>query len=96
MQGPSCAVEKDLAGAGELDGVRGADKESVAEDLFELADLLGEWRLGEMKTVGGAAEVELFGYCDKVAEVAKFNIAIHMLKIIIGTNRILDVWMCWR
>jgi hypothetical protein len=41
----------------------------VAEDVLKLADLLGERRLGEMKTVGGAAEVELFGDCDKIAKM---------------------------
>lgn len=57
LQGAARAVEKYLTGAGEPDGSRGADEESVAEDLFEFADLLGERRLGEMETVGGAAEV---------------------------------------
>jgi hypothetical protein len=39
----------------------------MAENLFELADLLRERRLGEMEAKGGAAEVELFGDGDEVA-----------------------------
>jgi hypothetical protein len=93
LQGAASAVEEDLAGAGEPDGSRGAGEEGVAEDLFELADLLGEWRLGEMEANGGATEVELFGDCDKVTEMAKLYILIHMPVVIIAMNKILDVWM---
>jgi hypothetical protein len=70
LQGAAGAVKKGLAGAGEFDGAGGAGEEGVAEDVFELANLLREWRLGDMKTVGGAAEVQLLGYGDKVAEMA--------------------------
>jgi hypothetical protein len=63
----------------------------MAEDLFELADLLRERRLGQMETVGGAAEVELFGDRNEVTEMAQFDISIHTPEIIIGTNKILDV-----
>ena len=44
-QGAACALEEGDAGVGEGNGAGGADEESVAEDLFELADLLGERRL---------------------------------------------------
>jgi hypothetical protein len=70
LQGAAGAVEKSLAGAGEFDGAGGAGEEGVAEDVFELANLLGERRLGDVKAVGGTAEVELLGYGDEVAEVA--------------------------
>jgi hypothetical protein len=44
-----------------------------------------------MKTVGGAAEVKLFGDCDEVTEMAQFDISIHTLEIIMRTNKILDI-----
>jgi hypothetical protein len=66
-QGAAGALEEYLACAGEADGAGGAGEEGVSEDLFELADLLGERWLGEMKALGGAAEVELFCYGDEVA-----------------------------
>ena len=55
-----------------------ACKEPVTEDLFELADLLREWRLGEMQTERGAAEVQLLGDGDEVAQVAEFDFLIHI------------------
>jgi hypothetical protein len=42
----------------------------------------------------GATEVQLFGYGYEVTEMAQLDIAIHTLKIIIGMNKILDVWVC--
>jgi hypothetical protein len=64
----------------------------VADDVFELADLLGERRLGEVESLGGASEVEFFGDGDEVSEMAEFNLAIHISKIIIAMNKILDIW----
>ena len=69
-EGAACAFEEGDAGVGEGDGARGADEEGVAEDLFEFADLLGERRLREVETFGGATEVKLLGDGDEVAEVA--------------------------
>jgi hypothetical protein len=63
-------LEKDLASACELDGARGAKEESVAKNLLELSNLLGERRLGEMKALRCATEVQLLGDGDKVAEMA--------------------------
>ena len=45
-----------------------------------------------MQAGSGAAEVELFSDSDKVAQVAKLDVAIHMLQIIIELNKILDRW----
>jgi hypothetical protein len=39
--------------------------------------------------------MQLLGDGDKVAQVAKFKVAIHSLKIIILTNKILDVSLTW-
>ena len=72
------AFEEGGSGGGEGDGARGAVEERVAEDGFEFADLLGERRLREMETQGGAAEVEFFRYGDEVAEVAEFDLCIHI------------------
>jgi hypothetical protein len=76
-EGALGAFEEVLAGGGEADGARGAVEERVAKDLFELADLLGERRLGEVETLGGTAEVQLFGDGDEVAEVAELDVSIH-------------------
>jgi hypothetical protein len=63
----------------------------MSEDLFELTDLLRQGRLGEVKAQRGASEVQLLCDRDEVAEMAKFNVSIHILKIIMRTNKILDV-----
>jgi hypothetical protein len=69
-QSAAGAFKEDFAGAGEFYGARGAGEEGVAHDGFELADLLGEGRLGEVESLGSAAEMEFFGYGGEVAEVA--------------------------
>lgn len=45
-----------------------------------------------MQACSGAAEVEFVRDGDKVAQVAELDVAIHMLKIIIKLNKILDRW----
>ena len=46
-----------------------------------------------MEALGRSSKVEFFSDGDEVAEMAEFDIAIiHMLEIIIRTNKILDVW----
>ena len=75
-EGAPGALEEDFAGGCELDCARCAEEERVAEDLFELADLLREWGLSEVESAGGASEVELFGDGDEVAEMAEFYVAI--------------------
>lgn len=64
-------VEEDVTSAGELDCAGGADEEGIAENLFELADLLGQGRLGEMEAVRGMAKVKFLCHGDEVAEMAK-------------------------
>jgi hypothetical protein len=90
-KGAAGAVEEDFAGAGEADGAGGSGEERVADDVFELTDLLRERWLGEVKTLGGSAEVQLFGDGYKVAEMAEFDLSIHISEIIIATNKILDI-----
>ena len=45
-----------------------------------------------METAGRPAEMQFFGDRDKIAEVPEFDDAIHMQYILIGTNKILDIW----
>lgn len=90
-EGTVGAFEEGFAGLGESDGAGGAGEERVAEEIFEAANLLREWGLGDVKPEGGAAEVEFLGYGDEVAEMAEFDILIHISNIIIGRNNILDV-----
>ena len=45
-----------------------------------------------MQPLGCVTEVELFCDGDEVTEMAELDIAIHMLKIIIELNKILDRW----
>jgi hypothetical protein len=71
-------VEEDFACSGEADGTRGSREQLVADDLFEFADLLRERRLSEMEAQSGTTEVKLLGDSDKISEVSKFNVAIHI------------------
>jgi hypothetical protein len=73
----ACALEEDFSSAGETDGARGPCEERVAKDVFELADLLREGRLGKVQALGSATEVKLFGDGYEVAEMAEFDVAIH-------------------
>jgi hypothetical protein len=43
------------------------------ELLFELAYLLTEWRLADVEAYCGAAEVQLFGDGDKIAQMSKLH-----------------------
>lgn len=69
-------------------GFAAALKELAAEAGFEFLDLLGERRLGDADALGGASEVELFGYGEEVAELAKVG-RVHMK--IISTVSILNI-----
>lgn len=73
-----CAFQKDFAGAGKFYGTRCPEEEGITENLFELADLLREWGLGEVKAECCASEVQLLGDCDEVAQVAKLDVSIHI------------------
>ena len=44
-----------------------------------------------MKAQSGAAEVQLLGDGDEVAQVAKLDFLIHTQYILIRTNKILDI-----
>src|SRR5580692_1090573 len=66
-QSSPCSLQKDFSRAGKFYRTRCPEEEWVAQDLFELADLLREGRLCEMKAQRCASEVQLLSYCDEVA-----------------------------
>jgi hypothetical protein len=88
---PARTLQQGLAGGGQAYGARSADKERVSEQLFQLAYLLGEGRLGKMEALRCASKVQLLGNRDKVAKMSQFDIPIHIQKILIELNKILDV-----
>src|SRR5258708_886471 len=90
-QGALGAFEEDPACCGKGDGAGGSFEKGVAEDFFELANLLREGRLSEVKAQSGAAEVEFFGDCNEVAQMAKFDFRIQTWQVLISLNKILDI-----
>ena len=67
------AVEERTTGVGQAHLPRGADEQLGTQLLLELADGDAQRRLGHVQTLGGAAEVELLGHRDEVAQVAKLE-----------------------
>ena len=61
-----CSLQKDFSGAGKFYSTRRPEEEWIAKDLFEFADLLREWRLGEVKAQRSASEVQFLSHCDEV------------------------------
>ncbi|MFZ0088473.1 MAG: hypothetical protein WAL63_03130 [Solirubrobacteraceae bacterium] len=57
------------AGGGERDVTAGALKQRHAQVGFEGADGLAQGRLGDVKPLGGASEVQLVGDGDEVAQL---------------------------
>ncbi len=78
----ACPLEVGPAGLGEVDAAGGAVEQLDAELGFQLADLLGERRLGHVEPLGGATEVTLLGHRHEVPKVAQ----IHMWSISIGSD----------
>lgn len=62
------AGQQQLSGVGQFHLAGGADQQLGIQGLFELLDLLGEWRLRYMQARRRAAEVALFGDRDEVAD----------------------------
>jgi hypothetical protein len=67
------ALEEHRAGRSELDAARGPVGQRFAELGLKAADLLRQRRLGDVKALGGAAEVPLLGDRDEVAEVSQLH-----------------------
>lgn len=72
-QGPPGALEQRPAGFGESDLPGAAAQHVGAELLLELADRDAQGWLGHVQSVGGAAEVQLLGDCDEIAQVAQLH-----------------------
>jgi hypothetical protein len=75
-QSAAGTLEEDFASGCELHCAGCSVKEGVAEDLFELADLLREWWLCEMKAICCAAEVEFFSNCDEIAQMSQLDVTV--------------------
>jgi hypothetical protein len=63
-------VEKDSSGLGENNSSLVADEERNAKVVFKLADLPAQRRLGNVQFLRGLAEIKVFSYCEKVANVS--------------------------
>jgi hypothetical protein len=88
---PACTLQEGLAGSGQAYGAGGAVEEWISQQLFEPAYLLGERRLGKMEALRCASKVQLLGDRDKVTKMSQFDVPIHIQKILIQLNKILDV-----
>jgi hypothetical protein len=67
------AREEGLADFGEAYGATEAIEQAGAEFVFELANLLGERGLGNVRLAGGAAEAAGIDDGAEVAELMKFH-----------------------
>ena len=67
------AHEERRAGRGQLDLALVAQQQLRADLLLERADLLAQRRLGHVQALGRAAEVQLLGDGDEVAQVAELH-----------------------
>jgi hypothetical protein len=52
-----------------------ADQELGPELALEIADLLGQRRSGDVQSLRGPAEMQLFGNSDEVTQLPKFHAA---------------------
>ena len=68
------SLQQHLAGAGQLHRTGGALQKRMTDDLFQFANLLGEWWLREIQPFRGAAKMQFFGDRDEIAQVAQFHV----------------------
>ncbi|MNN04923.1 hypothetical protein D3C81_1176640 [compost metagenome] len=61
------------AGLAQRHSAVGALEQAHAQLLLQRLDLLAQRRLGNAQLQGGAAEVQLFGNGDEIAQVAEFH-----------------------
>ncbi|MCY1404835.1 hypothetical protein D9M71_200570 [compost metagenome] len=66
-------IEEAPASFGQLDPTVGAFQQARTDFLFQRLDLLAQWGLGNTQLLGGAAEMQLFGHGDEVAQVSQFH-----------------------
>ena len=93
-------VEEQPAGVGEFDAAVGALEQARTDFLLQRLDLLAQRRLGDREgrladvaTLGGAAEVQLLGDGDEIAQVPEFQAAppIRSFYISIVSINILEI-----
>jgi hypothetical protein len=71
-QGRRLGLEK-LAGLGQAQRPAAAFQQLQAQLVLQLADLLAQRRLGDMQAQGGAAEIQLLGHRQEVAEMTQLH-----------------------
>src|SRR5256885_17210026 len=71
------SLQKNLACARELDCARSAREQSVADDLFQLSNLLRKRRLSQMQSISRPSKVQLFRNRYEVAQMPKLKLSIH-------------------
>src|SRR5579872_883846 len=84
----ACLSKQRRAGLCQRHAPLTAFEQSHAEFIFQCADLHGQRRLRDVQFLRRTAEVQFFGECDEVAQVAKFHL-IH-IKYQEPLNNILD------
>lgn len=86
-------VEEQPAGVGEFDAAVGALEQARTDFLLQRLDLLAQRRLGDPQALGGAAEVQLLGDGDEIAQVPEFHAAppIRSFYISIVSINILEI-----
>ena len=67
-------IEKGFARTGEFDGAGGSREQRVSNDLFQLADLLRQRRLRQMKAQRRATEMQLLGDSYEITEMTKLDV----------------------
>ena len=67
VQDPLGVMEKGFPGRRQADPLADAVKKERSKFLFELLDLLGEGRLGDVQGLGGTPEMEGVGHGQEVA-----------------------------
>ena len=66
-------AQERLPGGRELHPAAGPRQQLAAELFLQRADLLAEWRLGDVQPRGGAAEVQLLRDRDEISQLAQFH-----------------------
>ena len=76
QNGPGMFLE-DQAGRRKQHAFAASLKESKTESGFQVADLLRDARLGNTKTIGGAAKVARLGHGQEIPQMTDLNRIVH-------------------
>jgi len=68
-----CLLQEQAPGLAQLDPTIGTLEQACAQLVFQRLYLLAQGRLRDAQHLRGAAEVQLFGNGDEVAQMAKFH-----------------------